>query len=1289
MPGAAETCKDTLLSKVLKAAAVVVGAVALAATGIGLAVGAGTVIASGITIGTIATVASVTASVLSLAVALTAKKPTAQATGSPTQFSADPDAGIPLVLGRTGTAGNIVMRTAWDTRDAGDNDRQAFVAVHSLGPIAGYDGFTVDKSPVNFSAGAALGTFAGFMWMVTQLGATPEASALSFGNGAGSPPGWTAAHKLSGKAAATWTLRFDTNGKKYQAGVPAPMWVVRGAKCYDPRKDSTYPGGGGSHRMADPSDTAAYDAAMDTWEFTEDPYLLSLRWAHGFWQRDRSDPSSKYQRVMGIGAPWALIDVPAFVEGANISAANGWKAGGIIYSGDDKWASMKKLLQAGMGEPLALGARISCLVNAPKVSLATIGKDDLAGKASVAATQPRRNRINTITPRYRLEDNNWQLLPGPPIGVPEYVVLDKGKRSKTQDYPFIQNTKQVATAARYDIENAREFGPITLPLKLVWMGYKPGDCVTVTLPEVGLNSQQVLLLNRDLDPATGVVTMSARSETAAKHPYALGQTTTPPPTPGVTGPLLVPTPGLTDWSLSVLPAADNARVPTLLVTGAVKPNVDSVLFEYRVFGSGAAWSTAGSDVPSVTRREIAGVIAGTQYEVAVSYARNGVAGDRRIIGPVATPGQVTNVDWGNVSGKPITRLFDNMLDMTPWKVGAVDTFGRFSANGIIGTNRVFLGNGPGGVSEPVLMAVAQQTNNAAGGWNYTATAADGFDPQRTYRLMTWVYFEPGSNGTRTLYLGSQSDKGALLNTAGNANSNPYFWLLGTSGLLPNKWYLAVGIVHGASYAGGESGISGLYDPVTGQRVTAGSDFKSYPDQTTLVHRAYQYYAQTLGDTAYFARPSIEEMTTSSLSVQQIFATVGMTASEKTAFANAQSLINAMASDGVIVAGAEKRELARQVDQAMRAYNRAHDTSGSLATTYGGDPTYSQRVVADNAWSALAAYLNSLSPAWTNTSLDTPVDAATLNQKFADLFVAIATLDTANDAYDQARAKAALDQITAIGSDNVLSRGEKSTVIVDWQSAYNDWQALASRYHALGDPADLWSAMSNANNNMNALAAYLTSLSPSWSDVSQDSPIDGTTWRQKWTDGLSSVAQLRAAYGAYVGLGSIDYSKLKPDSAVDLGSVVPGALNTANSASQSGSINLPVTLNAPNTSGPNGDGTQAIVVSPGMWINSSGDSVFVDGSVTSVTTTMRGNIVLQKSTNGTAWSDVKQITAITNQATFAGTYPFSYEDISHSAGWLYFRLLARQNAAQGTGDGTAGTNWTIANGSIRVRRFFAK
>jgi len=720
------------MSKTLAKAAIVVAAVAAIATGVGAVAAAGSALA--LAAGTVASIATAAATALSVGAALTAPKAaTPEAAGSQTEFRADPDAGIPVVVGRTGTAGNILFRRGFDTRDAGTNDRQAFVAGLSLGPVDGIEGMTVDRVPTFFGGtGAAIGAFAGFMWSMTQLGAIPEASAIGFGAGAGSPPGWTAQHKLSGKAAASWTLRFDTKSNLYQGGVPAPMWTVRGRKFYDPRKDSTYPGGSGSHRWADPADTAAFDAATATWEYSEDPYVVGLGWALGLWQRDPTVAGSTWQRVMGIGAPIGAVDVGSFVEGANVAAANGWAVGGVIFSGDGKWDSLKKILQAGMGEPLALGARISCLVNCPKVSLARIGIDDVVGEATVAATRSRRDRFNTVTPRYRLEANNWELLPGAPITVPAYVAEDRGKRSKLLDYPFIQNSPQVGTAVRYDIENAREFGPIVLPLRLLWMGFKPGDCVSVDLTELGLNGQPILLLNRELEPASGIVTMTARSETNAKHGFALGQTATPPPSPGVTGMPVVPAPGPNAWSIAAISiVSDGVTVPALVVEGAVDlPTATEAVFEHRPFVNGqasdAGWLSDGIDPPTATRKVINGVQAATAYEVAVSYRSRGVASVRRVIGPATT------ASYQGVAA--ISALLTNESHtLAADAAGAVTSYA-----GATGRFRVFVGDGD--ESAAFALSTAPDGNPQAlavtyNGQSYTVTGGlDANEPSATLTI---------------------------------------------------------------------------------------------------------------------------------------------------------------------------------------------------------------------------------------------------------------------------------------------------------------------------------------------------------------------------------------------------------------------------------------------------------------------------------------------------------------------------------------------------------------------------
>ncbi|KQN33624.1 hypothetical protein [Sphingomonas sp. Leaf38] len=630
------------MSKFAAKAALLVGAVALAATGFGAVASAG-LLGAGFTVSaataatasllatvsTIATIASVAAGALSLASALTAKKPDGTAGGSQTEFTADPNAGVPYLMGRTGTAGNIVFRRASDGWSANTpNDLQDLVTIFSgAGPIDGYERFTSDKGTISFDgAGNAIGDFRDKMFQRTQRGLCPESASLTVQAGSSARPnGWTTAHKLSGLAAAIWRLRYDSKQRFFQNGVPAPLWIIRGVLTYDPRLDSTYPGGSGSHRH----DNEA------TWTWSENPYLHALTWCIGRHQNGK--------RVMGLGAAIDSIIVSDFVEGANIADANGWKLGGVVYSRPDtKWNVLKQMLQAGAGEPLKTGARIGCMVNAPRVSLATITEADIIGDSKLAAMQPIRSRINTIIPRYRSETHQWEMVPAAPIRVPEHITEDGDERSKEITYSLVQDVEQAATLARYDIENTRELGPGTFPLLPKWINYKGGDCVTIQRGD--LAPLKVLILRRTIEPSTPKVTFEVRSETDGKHAFALGQTTSPPPTASVGAyDPSVAAPASTDWTVSgVTLNANGVSIPAIVAEGLVAlATADAVIFDYRPYVAGTAaqdgWIGAGIDAPTINRKEFTGVTPGTQYEVSIRYRVRGVIGDRRILGP-ATAG---------------------------------------------------------------------------------------------------------------------------------------------------------------------------------------------------------------------------------------------------------------------------------------------------------------------------------------------------------------------------------------------------------------------------------------------------------------------------------------------------------------------------------------------------------------------------------------------------------------------------------------------------------------------------
>ncbi len=505
------------MAKVLRVAAVVVAIAAAIPSGGTSLLGAGLMQAG---IAATATAASAIAGGLAiglnLAVSLTAKKP--KVSGVQTSWSADPDAAIPIIFGRTLMSGDIRYR-----KQHGDKNKyDTIVSVLSgCGPINGLTQTYMEKEPISFSGGMT-GVYKidghDRIWQRTQLGACPEPSYLA--PVIGTPPQWTSAHKLSGYAAVLNTFLYDAAGDHTLTSTPRFNWLGEGVLCYDPRLDSTYPGGSGTCRWNDPS----------TWVYSECGWIQAITFAIGWHQ----GPSNV--RVGGVGMDVAAIDVPTFVEAANIADANGWKSGGRVTTADDKWEVMKSLAQAGGGEPIRYGAILSCFINAPRVSIGTIGIDDVIGQASISTAQSIRDRVNGITPRYTSEDHFWEQVPAGTVVNTDYLATDKRERTKMVAYPMVQcrageTPDQVAQLAAYDIANAREAGPHVVPLKLRFLGYRAGDCLTIEdHPAFGhIAGKDVIVTKRQIDPTSATVTLTLRTETPTKHDWALSRVGTPAP----------------------------------------------------------------------------------------------------------------------------------------------------------------------------------------------------------------------------------------------------------------------------------------------------------------------------------------------------------------------------------------------------------------------------------------------------------------------------------------------------------------------------------------------------------------------------------------------------------------------------------------------------------------------------------------------------------------------------------------------------------------------------------------
>jgi hypothetical protein len=591
-----------------------------------------------------------------LATTALAKKPVGQGRGgSQVDFQADTMSGIPLMLGRSATAGKIVHGNT--SGEANKNIALFYLVALSAGPIVGVESVIAADLPITLNGELVIAPpqYANSMAVRVSRGLKPEPAAVY--PAAVDPawiPEWTPAHKTSGVAMAWWTLVYDT--KSYPSGVPKPLFVLTGPPVYDPRKDDTVPGGIGPQRWDD--ETTWTTAGNDN------PFLQGLAWCIG-----RHDNG---KLVLGVGAPIDAIDLPAFTEGANVCDANAWRVGGEVLSSDRKWDVLKSILQAGGGEPTRLGGRLSCYVRTPRVSLGTITGQALVGDASITGTKRRRDRFNQIIPTYRSEDHAWQLVPAGAVTVDAYVEADGGLRSREGSYPLVQVAKQVAELAAYDVLDAREFEPVVLPLGPAYVAAKPGDCFIIDEPEFGMISQPVLVQTRELDPATGQVTLTCRSETPGKHEYALGRAPNPPPIPGLTpvDPTFVSKPDLGSWVATggVLQGADGQQVPAIVVTGSVNdPNVANVLVEHRLQltpGTYGDWVTTQHPA-SVRRVEIRAVVPGGTYNVRVRYKTvRDIEGDQGLDLGLVTVGNFVSHGVTEIGGQTPQELIDQLNETT-------------------------------------------------------------------------------------------------------------------------------------------------------------------------------------------------------------------------------------------------------------------------------------------------------------------------------------------------------------------------------------------------------------------------------------------------------------------------------------------------------------------------------------------------------------------------------------------------------------------------------------------------
>jgi hypothetical protein len=501
------------MSKTLRTVATIAGAVALIATGIGAAGGLGLGAKTLATISTIGKIASVTATVASVGAQLTAPKPIAK--GSPAQVVIDIEPPRPYIVGQVMTGGVMRHDVAYGAtlKKVPNPFRWQVRVLSGVGPIQGIVGEYFDFTPVDN------GYFGGFFNSVQNLGTRPQTTALVPPYGAA--PGWTTSSRLSGCAHVGLNFQFDRDGKVFASGLPIYTALCEGEKVYDPRQDSTYPGGSGACRAG----------VESTYVYNRNPACHAVTYALGRFQNGR--------RVFGLGQPVDTLDMAAIVDWANDCDANEWTVNMILTEGgtganlrEQRVRNLDDLCAAGGARWYQAGGLLSFDWHRPRLALATLTDDDiLEAGGGTDAVQTVRDRMNGVRPQYVSPDHNWQQITAAEIVGSTYRTEDGGEKL-VQVYPLngVTNAAQAGELAAYAMTDSREIGPMDLQAKAKWRFYRPGDCIEIDSSLVAYDGLAVIN-QRSLNPQSLAVALSLKSETPGKHDFALGKVASPPPTP--------------------------------------------------------------------------------------------------------------------------------------------------------------------------------------------------------------------------------------------------------------------------------------------------------------------------------------------------------------------------------------------------------------------------------------------------------------------------------------------------------------------------------------------------------------------------------------------------------------------------------------------------------------------------------------------------------------------------------------------------------------------------------------
>jgi hypothetical protein len=544
-------------------------------------------------------------------------------------ISIDPQSLGKWIFGQTAAATDIVYAEKIGETAA------CHVVAAAAHEIAEYGALYINDEPITLSSGAATGDWADVLTVARNMGTTTQ-SALTISGST-----WPAA--ATGKGIAHYSLRWNfesDNGKqKLSGGIPTRITqVVKGAKVYDPRLDSSI-GGSGSHRANDQA----------TWEYTNAGKDIGANWAlivAHYLLGYRIDGKLIY----GVGVDpadvdWTQVASMATICEQTVDSKPRYRIGGMFPITQDHENIIGQLESAIGGKVSKVGGKyfIWCPHN-DLTPAGTMTDDDIILESGVAfkPAGPIEDLYNTAIGQYVEPDLLYQMTQYPEVIESTAVTEDGKRRLLEQNFSIIQDVEIAQRVAREMIRRTRFTGTITVVVGPRGLLIRPFDVINANFRETNFTNELFRVVGVQYS-AQGAVALQLLEEDTSIYDtsVALGTALTQLDPNAYRPDLAYAVQGLTAANVSI-PGENGTAIDAIRVTWTEPSSfVNFTEGGYRVSGA-PDWEYARASLRD--RATLAPVQPDTLYEFRVrhvsiegvvgSYATTTIrSGNTTVIGP--------------------------------------------------------------------------------------------------------------------------------------------------------------------------------------------------------------------------------------------------------------------------------------------------------------------------------------------------------------------------------------------------------------------------------------------------------------------------------------------------------------------------------------------------------------------------------------------------------------------------------------------------------------------------------